>query len=119
MMFKYFSHSDFATATPECSIGDMDKAFLHKLDTARGIAGVPFVINSAYRTKEYEKSKGRDGTSSHIKGLAVDISANGSRKKFLIIDALLKTGFTRIGIGSDFVHVDDDPDKDQQVIWTY
>jgi len=35
------------------------------------------------------------------------------------VNALLKAGFTRIGIASSFVHVDCDPTKPAQVIWTY
>jgi len=32
---------------------------------------------------------------------------------------LLEVGFTRIGIGNTFIHVDIDKDKSQNVIWTY
>lgn len=118
-MFKYFSYTDFQSATPTCQIEDMDSDFLHKLDTARGLAGIPFIINSAFRTVSYEESKGRDGTSSHTKGLAVDIKAEGSRAKFVILDALLKAGFNRLGVGDTFIHCDADTSKDMNVIWTY
>lgn len=116
---KYFSQSDFTKATPTCQMEDMDKRFMLYLDAARQIADIPFVINSAYRTVEYEKSKGRDGSSSHTKGLAVDIACEGSRQRYVILDALMKVGFHRIGIGRDFIHVDGDNQKDQRVIWDY
>lgn len=119
MSFKYFSHSDFKSATPECRMDQMDSGFLDKLDAAREIASVPFVINSAYRSIEYEKNQGRSGDSSHTKGVAVDIKADTSRQRFLILDALRKVGFTRIGIGETYIHCDLDSDKDQQVIWHY
>ena len=31
----------------------------------------------------------------------------------------MQVGFNRIGIADTFIHVDDDKDKSQQVIWTY
>ena len=97
----------------------MDKTFLHKLDVARYHSGVPYIVNSAFRTLEHEKSKGRDGSSSHTKGMAVDLRATNSRTRFKIIEGLLKAGFNRIGVAKDFIHVDSDPSKDPNVIWIY
>ena len=96
----------------------MNVYFLAKLDEAREYAGIPFVINSAYRGPKHPLSI-KNPTSSHIKGLAVDISAKDSRDRFLILDALINSGFTRIGIAGTFIHVDIDLDKSQNVIWTY
>lgn len=117
--YEYFTDRDFKTANPSCSIDDMDKAFMYRLDKAREFAGVPFIVNSAYRTVEHEHKMGRDGTSSHTKGLAVDISVTSSRNRYHILRGLLKVGFTRIGIGETFIHVDGDDDKAQKVIWDY
>lgn len=97
----------------------MDASFLSRLDQAREYAGIPFVVNSAYRTVGHEKEQGRDGTSSHTKGIAVDLWCEGSRQRFLILHGLMKVGFTRIGIGEKFIHVDSDKEKDQNVIWHY
>ena len=97
---------------------NMNVYFLAKLDEASEYAGIRFVINSAYRSPEHHLSI-KNPTSSHIKGLAVDISVKGSRQRFLILDALLAVGITRIGISSTFIHADIDPDKSQNVIWTY
>jgi uncharacterized protein YcbK (DUF882 family) len=108
-MSKYFKEIDD---------GNMDANFLHKLDKARSIAGLPFKINSAYRSPEHPLSI-KNPSSSHIKGLAVDISAKDSRTRFIIVDALIKAGFNRIGIADTFIHVDMDLDKSNKVIWTY
>ena len=97
---------------------NMNADFLAKLDEARSVAGIPFIINSAYRSPEHPLSI-KNPTSSHIKGLAVDISSKYSRERFLILDALLVVGFSRIGIADTFIHVDLDLDKSQNVIWTY
>lgn len=97
---------------------NMNVDFLAKLDEAREYAGIPFIINSAYRSPDHPLSI-ENPTSSHIKGLAVDISVKGSRERFLILDALFAVGFTRIGIAGTFIHVDLDFDKSQNVTWTY
>ena len=107
-MSKYFKNIE----------DNMNEDFLAKLDEAREYANIPFIINSAYRSPEHPESI-KTPTSSHIKGLAVDISAKDSRTRFLILDALLAVGFNRIGIADTFIHVDSDLDKSQSVIWTY
>ena len=33
--------------------------------------------------------------------------------------SLMKVGFNRIGVGNTFIHVDIDPEKPIDVIWTY
>ena len=116
-MLNYFTNNDFRNANPSCSINDMDENFLHRLDVARFHSGVPYIVNSAYRTVEHEKSKGRSGESSHTKGVAVDLKATNSRTRFKIIEGLLKAGFTRIGVYDWGIHVDLDYAKDQQVIF--
>jgi hypothetical protein len=57
--------------------------------------------------------------SAHRYGVACDISAVDSRSRFLIIKGLLHAGFTRIGVGSHFIHVDADISKDGEVAWLY
>jgi len=97
---------------------NMNKNFLFVLDEAREFAGIPFVINSAYRSPNHPLSV-KNPSSSHIKGLAVDIKANDNATRFKIVEALISVGFTRIGIADTFIHVDLDFDKRQNIIWTY
>ena len=104
---------------------NMDVDFLAKLDQAREIAGIPFHINSAFRSKEdneriyRELKKPVNKNSSHLKGLAVDISTTDSRTRFIVLQSLIAAGFSRMGIADSFIHVDDDKGKSQNVIWTY
>lgn len=98
---------------------NMNADFLNKLDEAREIANIPFIINSAYRSPEHNAKIGGKPNSSHIKGLAVDISVTNSRQRFIVLNALLNVGFTRIGIADTFIHVDLDSEKSKDVIWTY
>lgn len=116
---KYFSEGEFNRCSPSCSMQDMKQATMSKLDTAREIAGIPFVLNSAYRSKEWDRSKGRSGTGAHTLGRAVDIRCNTSRNRFKIVDALLKSGFKRVGVAKTFIHADDSGEHDQEVMWLY
>lgn len=106
------------TAVPKCEVSDMDPSFLDKLLLAQKTYGRKFKINSAYRSLAWEKSKGRNGRSSHCKGIAVDIGVSNHQQRLYIVCALIITGFRRIGIAKTFIHVDDDDSKVPS-IWLY
>lgn len=89
----------------------MDEGFLYKLDQARDLSEYPFIINSAFRSVDWELSHGRKGGSSHCKGLAVDLACKSSVVRLYIIRSLFQVGFRRIGVYSNFIHVDDDDSK--------
>lgn len=119
MNLKYFKDEEFKLAMPACSLSQMDEVFMKRLDDAREYAGIPFIINSAFRSVEYEKSKGRSGTSQHTKGLAVDIRCINNAQRFRILASLIMVGFRRIGIGTSFIHVDAGYPNSEPIIWTY
>jgi uncharacterized protein YcbK (DUF882 family) len=119
MALRYFTDSEFAECNPPCNKDDLSQIFLELLDSARHLSGVPFILTSGFRSKIYEIEQGRDGSSSHTKGLAVDIKADNSVTRFKIINALISVGFNRIGIGKDFIHVDMDKAKPEKVLWHY
>lgn len=120
---KYFTDKDFSqgACTPKCTLADMNVDFMQKLDRARARTKTAFVITSAYRTVEHELKQGRTGTSSHTKRVAVDIRATSSSEMFEIVKALVDEGFTRIGLNfkSNFIHVDDDREKPQRLLFSY
>ena len=116
---KYFKLTEFDSPDEVGSGYRMDKDFLYRLDTARGISGIPFKINSGYRTENHNTIVGGRVGSSHKKGLAVDIGYYGSRERYLIINALMQVGITRFGIAKTFIHCDVDKSKDNDVIWLY
>ena len=101
--FMYFKNSEFLNCEPVCTIYDMDDEFTEKLDLARLIAGIPFILNSAYRTVKHERERGRSGLSSHTKGMAVDIHCTESDDRMTIVEALIRAGFSRIGISKNFI----------------
>lgn len=118
-MVKYFNDKEFKQCIPSCSIEDMDMDFLLLLDKVRETAGIPLVLNCAYRSIEWDKNKGRSGNSAHCKGKAVDIRCNDSSNRFKIISSAIANGITRIGIGKNYIHLDNDDSLPQNVIWHY
>ena len=118
-MLKYFKYEEFASPDVPHSGDYMDADFLEMLDHARQIAGIPFKINSGWRSIEHNYEVGGKPISSHIVGKAVDIAIRNSRERWIIFEALQHVGFTRFGIGNTFIHVDSDDSNAPEVIWTY
>lgn len=116
---RYFKESEFNKCSPACSLQDMDQNFMDTLDAIRSLAGIPLVLNSAYRSLEHEVKMGRSGTSSHCKGIAADIRCNSDSNRWKIIDAARRLGVKRLGIGKTYIHIDIDREKTQEVIWHY
>lgn len=98
----------------------MQPELLEKLYEARGLAGTPFTITSAYRCPLHELRQ-KNPTSAHNRGYAVDIAATTSRYRFKIMKALLAVGFTRVGWNQqlNFFHVDCDPTLPPEVLFKY
>lgn len=102
-----------------CGVYNIDAEALERLDKARLIAGLPFIINSACRCSEHNAKVGGKSNSEHLSGKAFDIKCTDSRTRLIIIDALLKAGFNRIGIAKSYIHADTSNIKDQFVMWLY
>lgn len=116
---RYFSEKEFEKCHPSCRMSQCNSESLLRLDRAREIAGVPFVLSSAYRSEQYDKAKGRSGKGAHTKGKAFDILCPNSSHRFCIVFGALAAGFTRIGISNTFVHIDDDSSLSNPLIWLY
>lgn len=117
MTKNYFSRKE--EWCPCCHSGGLVPDFRDKLNKAREIAGIPFILNSAFRCEKHNQEVGGTETSSHLAGVAVDIWCADSRSRWIIVDALKKAGFNRIGVCKTFVHVDDDLTKEPELIWVY
>lgn len=116
-MKNYFSKKE--EWCPCCKQGGLLPDFRDKLNQAREIAGIPFVLNSAFRCDTHNAEIGGSQSSSHLVGCAVDIKCSDSRNRYLILNALIRIGFNRIGIAKTFIHVDDDMTKPSELIWMY
>ena len=71
----------------------------------------PIIVTQGTQTGKYN--------SSHLTGYAADLHCNNSKDRYELLICLLDVGFNRIGIGNTFIHVDSDPEKTTNVIWTY
>ena len=116
---KYFNYNEFDSPDELGSGKNMNCDLLEMIDKAREIYGKPIRVNSGYRTQSHNHKVGGVDSSSHLKGLAIDVACVRSSDRFEMLTALLEVGFNRIGVASTFIHVDIDKNKSQNVIWTY
>lgn len=115
--WRYFRYEEFEC--PCCHENHTDPTLIDLLDEARAIAGIPFIITSGYRCPSHNKAVNGKPRSAHLKGLAADILATSSKRRFLIVHALLKVGFKRIGIHSKFIHADISPSLPSPTLFLY
>lgn len=120
---QYFKPEEFSCKCGKCGIGfnQMNPSTLTMLNQARVIAGVPFIITSAYRCEEHNRNVGGTSNSAHLRGYAVDIKIRSSSDAMKILKALISVGFNRIGYNSStkFFHVDNDPTLPPEVFFDY
>lgn len=99
---KHFTRDEFIAP------GYMKMSLLAKLDMARELARVPFVITSSYRAGD---------PGAHGEGKAVDISCTNSKTRLKIVRALITVGFNRIGVYRRHIHADISDERAQDVLW--
>ncbi len=113
---RFFSEDEFNCSC--CDNNSVGRELILKLDLARELAETPFVITSGYRCPKHNKEVGGVKESAHVKGLAVDIAVSDNVARLNILKGLIIAGFRRIGIGKDFIHVDIDKSKPNN-LWLY
>lgn len=79
--------------------------------------GKPLYFNSSFRTPIENQLCGGSPTSSHLKGLAFDIKCITSTDRYKLIDAINTLCINRYGVYKNFIHIDFDIDKPQNVTW--
>lgn len=100
-----------------CGLNNINLNLVADLEIARKRSMIPFVINSACRCINHNHDIKGSITSSHLKGVAVDIKIDSSSDRYKIVRSLIDSGFNRIGVYEDFIHVDIDSSKIHNVIW--
>ena len=112
---KYFKVEEFDCK--HTGKNEMLPEFLEKVDHLRDECGFPFVITSGYRDKSHpiEQAKSIPGT--HSQGIACDIKVVTAYQRYTLLRKAFEHGFTGIGIGKDFIHVD--TRMGTPVVWTY
>lgn len=121
MLYKGQSKYRKKKITPHFTVGEIvckdgspeyiiNGAVLEGLEKLRAIIGKPIIINSAYRTPEYNAKVGGSPRSQHMLGNAVDFHVKGMNTT-TVYEILRKNGFlgkvfTGVGVYNSFVHVD-------------
>ena len=110
---EHFTKEEFDC---QCGCGNGDivisENLVNELECVRVHYGKPMRINSGIRCLSHNRKIGSRDTSSHIKGLAVDIGCRDMGTRLKLVKHLLRDAeFTRIGFHKEFIHVDVDYDK--------
>jgi uncharacterized protein YcbK (DUF882 family) len=110
---EHFTKEEFDC---QCGCGNGDivisENLVFELECVRVHYGKPMRINSGIRCLSHNRKIGSRDTSSHIKGLAVDIGCRDMGTRLILVKHLLRDGeFTRVGFHREFIHVDVDYDK--------
>ncbi len=114
---KYFKPAEFFSL--DIKDEEMQESFMDLLFKARTEAKTSFKITSGYRSLYRNTIVGGSRHSSHMKGCACDIRITSSIQRYKILNALLDVGFNRFGIGENYIHVDNDKEKDKNAMWVY
>ena len=115
---RYFSDEEIQC---KCGCGFLKvvPTFFDKVNTVREIINHPLTVTSWCRCPNHNARVGGKSTSSHLKGLAVDLHAFTNYIRYRILLAVGSVGFRGVGVGEDFIHLDDDPDKPPNRFWIY
>ncbi|MBI5248424.1 MAG: peptidase M15 [Desulfomonile tiedjei] len=93
-----------------------------KLEKIRELTGMPIKVLSGARCERHNRKVGGRMRSSHIPkdnvSHGADIRCPDPEFRFAFLAAALPI-FNRIGIGRDFIHVDDDPHLPVNQVWVY
>lgn len=100
-----------------CRANNMQDEFLEKLQDFRKCMAIPFMINSGFRCKRWNRQCGGKLSSLHLKGRAADISIKAMSAaelhKFLW-EAYAR--FNGVGVAKYYVHLDN---RDKIASWVY
>jgi zinc D-Ala-D-Ala carboxypeptidase len=94
----------------------IDPEFLRRLNIARAIARIPFIVMSGYRCEKHNIDVGSTSTN-HTSGKAADIKYASGLQGYNILDSMLRAGMKGIGIGPTFIHCD--TNHHLPALWTY
>lgn len=113
-----FSRSEFACKCG-CDFDLIDLTFVRRLQFLRNACDFPFPITSGCRCLKHNKKEGGKDDSAHLIGKAGDVGYANSHQLYLLLKYAIALGFRRIGIAREFIHLDIDGEKPQEVVWLY
>lgn len=113
--FRFFEVSEFdCTHTGE---NRMEHGFIELLDELRLICEFPLVVTSGYRSPNHPIEKVKPVPGTHAQGIAADLQTVDSYRRYILLKNAFVLGFTGVGVGKDFIHLDTRGGKPR--VWTY
>jgi uncharacterized protein YcbK (DUF882 family) len=101
----------------ECDAVGMDSEFIYMLQKLRTEFGHPLRIVSGSRCMFHNRRIGGVVKSWHLRGRACDIAVKGGLMRFILAKKAFELGFRGIGIGHNFIHLDN---RDTwTALWSY
>lgn len=107
---KYFTTTEFEDRGVKYSMVNLE--LVKYLDALRDKLGVPINVTSGYRSHETQLDLARRGfetaksVSTHEVGSAADINTGGKHTGLELEAAARSVGFTSVGVGKNWIHVD-------------
>lgn len=118
---KNFSEEEFSC---RCGCGSVyvDQELVEKLQELRDLLDTPITINSACRCQDHNKKVGGVKNSYHLSTPgklceAADIACSSASERYRIVGLAGAVGFSGIGVGTTFVHLD--IRKTTPALWIY
>ena len=104
---RNFSDWEFRCPCGKCD-GTVEDRLVDKLQELRDAWDRPITLTSGYRCEEYNDKIGGAVKSLHMEGLACDIDVEGlsGHWKHRLLSLCFHVGFTGIGIGPNWFHLD-------------
>lgn len=110
---RNFSSDEFRCKC--CGFFVKNDALVKKLQKLRNAVGLSVRVNSGCRCVLHNLQVNGSDTSSHLRGMAADISCIDMK---LLLEKALGI-FKRVGISGSYIHVDVDDTKQQDIYWVY
>jgi len=114
---SHFAPEEFAC--PCCGRSEVKPELVERLNAAREIFGKPMTVSSGFRCERHNRAVGGKPDSAHLAGEAADLVFQSGADMFAAYDALKRAGFTRLGVGNHFIHVDIANSLPRPALWGY
>lgn len=123
-VYPHFKASEFESPDSPASGYNMASSFMEKIESLRDFMGIPFHINSGFRTKAHNDAVDGGKKSAHLIGRAADIAWGNLSlpDKNKMLKKAWDLGFKGFGISQSFIHLDDVTTKDgyyRPSVWDY